>query len=242
MRRPAAFIFFLLLLFRFNAQVTSNKQARIDSLKKKFSQDSAHIFRFKKFRPLFTIDNRNSFIREAPVNFRGIQLGLSYKDKHTVGLGAYKITQTSQRQVRSKDNGNRIVNQYLTLNYLTAFYQYTIIDKRYFELDLPIEIGLGNANIRFVDSLSQHELRRETLPIIPVGTGLQAIVKPFKWVGVSVLGGYRYVNEKGRNLNFNGWYYSFGLWLDVRQTYRDIKFYGFTRKKFRRQLAKIISE
>ena len=30
------------------------------------------------------------------------------------------------------------------MNYLTLYYQYVIVDTRFFELDVPLEVGLGN--------------------------------------------------------------------------------------------------
>jgi hypothetical protein len=222
------------------AQTDPLKGVKLDSLKQKLKADSVWTYRFKKFRPFFSLDNRKSFIRNSPVDFKGLQAGVIYKERHTVGLGIYRILQQTQRPVRTKDNTNRILSQRLTLNYLTLFYQYALIDKRYFEIDIPVEMGLGNATISMVDSLTQKELHRDEIPIIPLGISLQLVIKPFKWVGMSTMGGYRYVNQKDDRLNFSGWYYSFGLWVDVRQIYRDIKFYGFIKKKYKREVAKLV--
>ena len=47
--------------------------------------------------------------------------------------------------------------------------------------------------------------------------------------------------DKNPNVNFSGAYYSYGVWVDLRQIYRDIKYYGITRKKYRRELKKLTS-
>ncbi len=217
--------------------VKSKHSRAIDSLAQKLRIDSAHTYRFKKFRPYLSIDNRNSFIKSVPVNFRGFQFGLIFKENHTLGLGFYRIIQNSQRPVKTKDNKtNTIVNQYLSLNYTTFFYQYAIYKKRFWEIDIPFEIGFGRADLKIEDSLTKTTLRHDIIPILPLGCGLQVIFKPVKWVGVSFMGGYRYVQDKDKRLNFNGTYYSIGLWIDFRQIYRDIKYYGFIKKRYHRKI------
>ena len=67
-------------------------------------------------------------------------------------------------------------------------------------------------------------------PILPLGAGMQFVFKPLRWLGVFVAGGYRYVAKINFNLNFNGAYYSYGAWIDIRQIYRDIKYYGFQKR------------
>lgn len=220
------------------AQQPSKKDSiRKDSIRQKFVADSAHLYRPKKFRPVFNYDNRNSVIQNAPVNFVGFQLGISYKDKHTFGIGGYKITQKSQRPLRTRDADNRVLEQYLTLNYLTLFYQNTLLDKKYIELDFPIELGPGRANLKLIDSAEHVKIKEINRNIITFGSGVQLVVKPVKWVGMSVMGGYRLVSDADRRLNFNGWYYAFGIWLDIRQIYRDTKYYSYLRPRYRRQMA-----
>jgi hypothetical protein len=236
--------FILTVLFLQNSfgQNDSIKKHKIDSLTKKLTNDSLRTFRFKKYRPFANIDNRNSFIRSQPVNFNGFQLGLIYKEYHTFGMGFYRMTEESKRPIKTRDN-TRTINQTLTLNYSTFFYQYVLLDKRYFEIDLPFEIGIGKYHIILEDSITKHIYKNVTAPIIPFGAGVQFIIKPFKWIGVAVSGGYRYVAEKNvnANSNFNGFYYSYGVWLDIRQIYRDIKFYGVQKKKYRRDVRAILN-
>lgn len=237
------FIPLILTLFIFQisfAQNDSLKKHKIDSLTKKLSNDSLRTFRFKKFRPFLGLDNRKSFIKDKPVNFTGIQFGLIFKEYHTFGIGFYKMTEESKKPYKTKDN-TRIINESITLNYSTFFYQYVLLNKRYLEIDLPFEIGLGKYNLKLEDSITKQIYRNITAPIIPLGAGVQFILKPFKWVGLSVTGGYRYVAEKNVNLNFSGFYYAIGVWVDFRQIYRDIKFYGFQKKKYRREVKAILN-
>ena len=227
----------MLLVQALCAQQSIRQKTIADSLRASFVADSMHLYRPKNYRLMINYDNRNSVIQNTPVNFVGLQLGFSYKDTHTFGLGGYKITQKSQRPVHTRDADNRLLDQYLTLNYATLFYQYTLIDKRFFELDLPFEAGVGKAHLKIVDGEENSKVKEINRIIVPFGAGLQMIVKPVKWVGLSAMGGYRLVTDSDRRLNFNGWYYAYGIWLDVRQIYRDTRYYGFMRPRYRRQTA-----
>jgi hypothetical protein len=152
MRQIALIFFNLFFAVTICAQDTL-KQHKIDSLQKQLKSDSAHIFRFRKVRPFFSLDNRNSFIKSAPVNVQGLQLGIVWKERHTLGFGIYFIKESSKQNLVKKGDANTTVdaNRTLNLNYLTAFYQYSILDYRYFELELPLEFGLGGYEIKLVD-------------------------------------------------------------------------------------------
>lgn len=209
---------------------------RIDSLTTKFKIDSAHIYRFKKVRPYASLDNRNSFIKDAAVNVKGFQLGTILREKHTLGFGLYSLQNSSKQKFTTKNEKNIIAKRNLTLNYLTLFYQYVIIDTRFFELDVPLEVGLGGYHISLEDTLAHKIITDKRGGVYLTAGGVDIILKPVKWIGLSGSAGYRLALDKNPNINFSGAYYSIGLWVDLRQIYRDTRFYGFTRKKYRRQL------
>ena len=217
----------------------SLQQLRIDSLTIKFKKDSAHVFRFKKLRPFAAIDNRNSFTKDGPLNVKGFQLGVILKEKHTVGYGIYSLQNSSKQNVTTKNEKSIPAKRNLTLSYLTLFYQYVIIDRRFFELDLPLEVGLGSYHITLEDTFAHKIITDKRGGLSVTSGGVNMILKPVRWVGISGTFGYRVALDKNPNLNFSGAYYSIGLWVDLRQIYRDTRFYGFTRKKYRREIKKI---
>ncbi len=218
-----------------------SRQDAIDSLTAKFKMDSLHTYRFKIIRPFVAIDNRNSFIKEGPVNVKGFQLGIILKEKHTVGFGIYGIQNNSKQNLTSKDVNSVPLKRTLNLNYLTLFYRYKIIDKRYFELALPLEVGLGGYHIKLIDDRTDKIVSEVNGGTSLTSGGVDIVLKPFKWVGVTGSAGYRIALDKNPNVNFSGAYYSYGLWVDLRQIYRDVKFYGFVRKKYRREMKNVLS-
>ncbi len=211
-------------------------QHQIDSLTAKFKKDSAHVYRFKVLRPFVALDNRNSFIKAGPVNVKGFQFGMIIKEKHTVGQGIYSLQDNSKQNLTSKDVNSVPLKRTLDLGYLTLFYQYTIIDTRFFELALPLEVGQGTYHVKLIDDNTGKIASEHSGITFLTSGGADVVIKPFKWIGVTGSAGYRIAFEKDPNIDFSGAYYSYGVWVDLRQIYRDIRFYGIVRKKYRKQL------
>jgi hypothetical protein len=64
--------------------------------------------------------------------------------------------------------------------------------------------------------------------------------KPTKWLGIIGMVGYRFTSQKNANLNFNGFYYSYGAWFDVRQIIRDYKYYLVKKRQYKKQIAQLL--
>lgn len=52
--------------------------------------------------------------------------------------------------------------------------------------------------------------------------------------------GYRYFLQQDKVLDFDGFFFPVGVWLDLRQVYRDIKYYGVQKKRYHREVKKIL--
>lgn len=234
---PTLCLFFLLAGNLFS-QSGAYRQRRIDSLTFKLKKDSAYTFRFKKLRPYANIDNRNSFITKRPTNISGFQLGAIVNEYHTFGVGLYRLNSASHRDAPIRDN-YRI--DYL--QYFTSFYEYVLVNHRFIEIDLPFEFGIGKYKAQHIDTVEPNVHDPVSYGFIPLGAAGKVILKPVRWIGLSVMGGYRYVLEnKLALLNLDGSYYSFGVWIDLRQIYRDVKYYGFQKRKYKREISSIEEE
>jgi hypothetical protein len=202
------------------------KQQKLDSLKTKLSKDSAWIFRFKEWRPLFAIDQRNSFIKNNPVQITGIQLGAKYKERHNFGMGFYTV---SPKVKKDKDVGkiSDSTKRYLKMGYFTFFWEYSIIDTKRWEVGFPIEIGFGSYDLGVTDTLGH------PIPGKPprqggfasFGAGPNVTFHIFSWVGLNGMLGYRFVSDKDPNLNFNGAFYSVGLQVSLGQVIRIARYH-----------------
>ena len=198
-----------------------NKAFKLDSLRDKFIQDSTWIFRPKHVFPLLASDQRNSYIKGEPVNIWGIKGGVTLYDRHNVGIGAYSIDHASSH-ISSKTD--QTVNKTTKLQYLTAFYEYSFIQKRWWEVGIPIEVGFGNYNITSAYATTDIPRPARKGMLIPLGTALDVYFKPVKWFAINVMGGYRWVIADNAKLNLNGWFYSFGGAIYVRQILQDLRY------------------
>ena len=244
--RQLTVIFFSLFFTTLCYAQKSIKQHKVDSLILKLKKDSTRIYRPKKVRPFFSLDNRNSFIKDAPVNVQGLQAGIIFKDRHTFGFGLYSIRASAHQNVVKRSDPTTTIDatRTLSLNYLTAFYQYAILDYRYFELDIPVEIGLGGYEIKVValNALpGKPPLVDKKGGTLIMSGGVGITIKPLRWIGITGSAGYRNALDKDKNVNFSGFYYSYGIWVDLGRTQRDIRYYLMKRKKCRRQIATILS-
>ncbi|MES2678904.1 MAG: hypothetical protein V4635_03425 [Bacteroidota bacterium] len=223
---------FFFVTFSF-AQSDPEKKIKLDSLKAKLTADSLHTYRFKILRPYGSIDNRNSFIR--PSNFNGYQLGVIVNEYHTFGLGFYRLNAANKASSTIQD-GYKL----RALSYNTVFYQYLLFRKRYYEVDLPFELGYGRYRARISDTLREDYNQGIAGAFLPLSAGIECTVKPVRWIGLSVMVGYRYFLQQNTVLDFNGFYFPVGIWVDLRQVYRDIKYFGFQKKRYRREVKKIL--
>ena len=153
-------------------------------------------------------------------------MGLTLYEKHTLGLGFYSI-QSSKRNMRIIGDKKENLNQNLQLKYLTVFYHYPLIDKKYFDFGLPVEAGLGYFTINVTDSTgaSIPGFPRPKAPMLIFGGGISLSVKPIRWAGIHFIAGYRVVKDNNTRLNFNGPFYAFGLQLYLHQIIQDSRYF-----------------
>ncbi|MFI5140906.1 MAG: hypothetical protein ACHQII_01005 [Bacteroidia bacterium] len=223
------------------AQTLNPQQQHIkDSLTAQLKADSTHIYRPQKYRPFINLDQRNSFIRNQAININGLQLGVLINDRHVFGLGGYIITSSSKAQVKTKTDKNISTNRTLNMDYGTFFYQYTLLDKRFWEIDIQAELGLGTYEFKYYDVNTNKLLADRKAGMLVGGIGPLLAFKPTKWLGIIGMVGYRFTSEKNTNLNFNGFYYSYGAWFDMRQIIRDYKYYLVKKRKYKKQLAQLL--
>jgi hypothetical protein len=231
------FSVFLLLLFCLPvllAQNDSIKQRKKDSLRLKLTNDSLHTYRFKKLRPYGNIDNRTSLLRKRPSNFNGYQLGFIVNEYHTFGVGFYRLNSATRLNSSVKAGYNL-----RSLNYNTVFYEYLLVNKKYFEIDLPFELGYGTYKARYSNNVGVDFSRNISSFFVPAGAGVKFVGKPVRWVGISLMAGYRYFIEKNSILDFNDLYFPIGIWVDFREIYRDIKYFGFQKKRYNRAIKSL---
>ena len=221
-------LLFLILPLALMCQI---KYGLPDSLLLKLKEDSAHIYRTTLAKPYLKIENRNSFIINKPVDFYGGLIGATFWDKHVLAAGFYFLDKKSRIPVNIQ--GEDRSQQFLRFQYFNFAYQLVLVNRRFLQLNVPLEIGIGSYYARSTDSagvipVTQHHGGR----FIPYSGGAQLIIKIAKWLGVSGTGGYRYVYNNENLLRFNGPFFSFGVWVDARTLLRNYKYIQARKKYF----------
>jgi len=215
--------------------LNENQKQKIDSLYAQLRKDSAYIYRFRKIRPYSNYHERHSLYNEVLTNFYGPQLGVVLFERHIVGLGAYFSGKKTREPFESLDDNVKVIKN-INVNYITCFYQYILVARRFYEFHLPVEIGAGTYMSSFKDSLNQ-TYRTLNTSYYETCAGFHAIFKPVRWIGLSSTIGYRITNEK----SFNGYFYSFGVWVGLRHALNDARYYLVKRKRYKQNVKEIIS-
>ena len=233
--------YFFFLLCITNSLFSQDKKVLEDSLRATLTKDSAHIYRFRKVLPMAAIDQRNSYIDKTPVNINGFQLGVTLFEKHNLGLGIYSIIGTTHH-TKSIGDKNQTVNRNLNLSYMTIFYYYPIVDRKYWEFGFPVEAGVGSYNVSLTDSTGKYvnnSGKPKSAAMFVFGTGLSLTVKPIRWLGLNGMAGFRKTSDNSPNLNFSGFFYCYGVVIYVHQITMDYKFYK-KKKVYKKAIHQLI--
>lgn len=223
-KKAWGFIFVIILL---GQGVLAQKKQIVDSLKNQLRRDSARIYRPKKVLPLISLDQRNTFLetsasRNTPVNLQGVRLGVTLHQLSRTGIGVYRIKDSRTRLKRI--NGQPADVEF-RFNYLMAFYEYYFIHSKYWNLGMPLELGVGRYTA--TDTTIN---RKGTL--YPMGIGIDLQFKPTRWVGVSTMGGYRFVGNNNNLVKLNNWFYTLSLTVNLKNIYDDSR-YWFKKRQFK---------
>ncbi|MDI1355901.1 MAG: hypothetical protein PSX36_13345 [bacterium] len=237
MKRALYIVFLLLFVICLKAQNSGKKHFQADSLRNKLAMDSARIFRKTFAKPYFKFENSISLFGEDRVNLLGFMGGVTMLQRHSVSAGYYFLD--------SKNNGAFPVNQngiesyhFTDIHYFAVGYQYVLLNKRFFLINTPFTVGYGSYQVDIIRE-SDQLMRTDKAHILPLYAGLQLVLKPTKWMGVSGTVGYRTISSLSNSqLKLTGLFYSVGIWMDARIVNRTLR---YQRKKhiYRREIHKL---
>jgi hypothetical protein len=182
------------------------------------------------------LDNRNSFVQASAVRIIGLNVGVVPRGKpYRLGLGAYTLRRNYTDLYTYTGKGkNRKLKDTLTpalsLTYFTPNFAYTFFQRRFIELSVPVDVGLGRSHYTITDENGKVTTDSRGL-FIPAEIGVGVLLKPTRWVGISGAAGYRVsLKEIDYKEDFNGWYYSYRLNLFVGNIWHDWRAYRQRRR------------
>ncbi len=179
------------------------------------------------------LDNRQSFVQSSAVRIIGLNAGLVLPNRRwRIGLGAYTLRRNYADlyvyQVRNGKRTKKIVDTFtpqLDLTYFTPNASYVFLQRRWLEISLPVGFGLGRSHYNETDGAGNTQNSTRGL-FFPVEAGLNVLIKPFRWVGVSGSVGYRKsVFEVNYKEDFDGMYFSYRVNIFVGAIWRDWRAY-----------------
>ena len=187
---------------------------------------------------VLSLDNRQSFVQASAVRIIGLNAGVMLPNRRwRVGLGGYTLSRSYGDlyvyQIRNGKRTRKIVDTLtpqLDLTYFTPNVSYVFLQRRWLEVSLPVGFGLGRSHYTEINQNNQVKTDTRGL-FFPIEAGVNVLVKPFRWVGVSGSVGYRKsVFEIDYKEDFDGLYFSYRLNVFVGAIWRDWRAYRLQRR------------
>ena len=182
------------------------------------------------------LDSRNSFIANSRTKVFGVKVGLSYGKRLHFGIGynqLYPAATDFNKTVYISDNGKMSsVEAKLTMFYFSAHVEYIYYQTTYWQLSMPIQVGVGKTNYRY--TYLDKKTRIEDNFNFVYEPAISIEYKPVKWVGIGADVGYRCMITSYRKLNqkFNSPTYAFKLLIYYSEIVKSV----FPKSKFAQKL------
>lgn len=182
---------------------------------------------------VLSLDNRQSFVQASAVHIIGLNAGIVLPNRRwRLGLGGYTLSRNYNDlyvyQVKNGKRTKKIIDTLtpnLSLTYFTPNVSYVFLQRRWLEISLPLGFGLGRSH--YTETNQNDQVKTDTKGLFfPVEAGLNVLIKPLRWAGVSGSVGYRKsVFEIDYKEDFDGLYFSYRLNVFVGNIWRDYRAY-----------------
>lgn len=205
-------------------QVKAPRKLPADSAQANFIRDSLKLITPKLLRMEARIDSRASSFQKAEVNIYGYYAGVMIKSKLSLGLAYYRINTIlpATTVVNGMNTHTSLVVNCGSINSELIYY-----NRRFISLGFPLEIALGQYNLTNTMADNNDKLINQQIKFLAFANfGLSGTFKPFQFLGLKLMVGYRksiYPEEKV--FEFNGVYSSLGLFVDFADIKTNLKMY-----------------
>lgn len=114
--------------------------------------DSIGLFLQEPPRIAFSLDSRGSFISNQNVRLLGVKVGLEHGRRVRYGIGYSFLGTRLEREEQVVENGTeRTVMARVRLGYLTPFFSYTFYQRGPWEVNIPVQVGIGGGSLVYDD-------------------------------------------------------------------------------------------
>lgn len=172
------------------------------------------------------LDNRQTFVRNQPVEILGYFAGIRLHGKHAFGLGYYHLPLTYRNNFLRRINAGSTSGELKSFDiwFLSIFYAYTVQNTRYFRIQIPMECGMGEIESVRPATFPETGNIRKTGLMTHAQLGADLSFKFCRWGGLNAALGYRKVFKsevfKGE---LDGLYYAYGISVYFDALWKDSK-------------------
>lgn len=220
-----------LLSFSQKQQVKNapKKSSQKKLTRSQFTKDSIEIMKMKNVRPQLRVDNRMTYHKGQTLNLNGIDAGVLLKDKLRITLGYYYLRDDLNAYQTIIDEEE--VTRNIQLNYGSINTEFIYLNTRFLSLGMPLDFGFGRNQVQFKNIVTEETFGRKKGFVFLTDFGLSAIVKPIRAIGIRGAVGYRkLILNPVTNFNFNGFFTSLGISVDVFEIIKDVRMYNLKRR------------
>lgn len=207
----------------------THKPAPVYSTQAAFIRDSIRIATPKLVRMEMRLDSRVSSFQGTGVNIYGYYLGAMIKSKLSLGAGYYRIATVlpAKKVINGINTGTSLVVNCGSLNSELIYY-----NRRYISLGFPLEFAVGQYDLKHTNTDNSDQLIDEQVKFLAFANfGLSGTFKPFKFIGLKLMVGYRKsIYPEERVFEFNGVYTSLGLFIDFADLKSNFKMYRLLKR------------
>jgi hypothetical protein len=194
--------------------------------------------KYTKLDWTINMDGRSSIANKKFVNIIGINSGIAYgKNRSEITLGYYWVNYNNkQRFIDLRRDRAKLVNvDYYTHTdlyyYNLMYFPYLKYSNRW-RISLPVEIGIGTGNVTRNSLKDDILIWKKKDVFVPIQLGFYVEYKATRYIGFSLMAGYRQSLKAYRLSNeFSGPYYSYGFSFYTDAMGRDLKKWRLKRKE-----------
>jgi hypothetical protein len=200
----------------------------VDTADANFLLDSVELVTPKLISMEARIDSRASNFQGNGVNIYGYYIGIMIKAKLSLGLAYYRINTIlpAEKIINGIHTSTSLVVNCGSINSELIYF-----NSRFISLGFPLEFAFGQYNLTNTLTDNNNLITQQIKFLSFANFGLSGTFKPFQFIGLKLMAGYRksiYPEEK--TFEFNGVYSSLGLFIDFADLKTNIRMYQLLKR------------
>ena len=191
----------------------------------------------QKPRPFVNVDSRNSFINNDLVSVFGAKAGITYGKRLSFGIGynqLYNPPKSIKEDVQYINDLGKpyFINKGLKFYYVSATIEYTFYETKHWELNMPLQIGIGESYYQY--TLNGSKIKTDRHASLVYEPTISIEYKIVKWFGIGADYGFRFMLTGNKSLNsqLSSPIVTFGLSIYYSEIYKSL----FPNSKLAKQL------